>query len=73
MTRNEAVVEAAQREAREGVHYIVAYQWVHGAADPPSEGYYTQPVLVRPEPKSAVELQDIKDRYDLEAHNGEHI
>ena len=40
MTRHEAVVEAAQREAREGVRYVIAYHWTSGAGDPPSEGYY---------------------------------
>jgi len=38
------VVEAAQREAREGARYQVCYQWIREAADPPSERYYTRSV-----------------------------
>ena len=42
MTRHEAVVEAAQRTAREGVDYVIGYQWSRGCAVPASEAYYVE-------------------------------
>jgi len=69
MTRQEAVVEAAQREAR-GTRAVIGYRH----ADPPSEGYYVYDAtvdMIYPEKKSREEMRDIRDEYSLATHLGE--
>ena len=73
MTRSEAVVVAAQREAR-GTKAVIGYRWAKGHASPPSEGYYVYDAtvdMIYPEKKSREEMQDIRDEYSLATHLGE--